>query len=191
MSAVIGGTPEDVLAAIEAAGLFPANVNGSGQVVAAGTLEALAALAEHPPAHTRVIPLQVAGAFHTPFMQSAQEEFAAVVRAWPTDDPSMPLLSDADGTAYHSATGYGHGSGGEVLRRLAEQVVAPVRWDLCQQTMVAMGVTGAIELAPAGVLAGLARRGMPGVETVAVTTPADLEAAQELIVRHTTEEAPA
>jgi [acyl-carrier-protein] S-malonyltransferase len=191
MSAVIGGTPEDVIAAIMAVGLFPANINGSGQVVAAGALPALAALAESPPERTRVVPLQVAGAFHTPFMQSAHDEFAAFVRNRTAGDPTMPLLSDADGTAYRSPDGAGHGRGQEVLRRLVEQVIVPVRWDLCQQTMVDMGVTGVIELAPAGVLTGLARRGMPGVETVAVTTPTDLEAAEELITRHTIEEAPA
>lgn len=193
MAAVVGGEPEAVLAAIEAAGLFPANVNGGGQVVAAGARDALAAFAEAPPARARVIPLQVAGAFHTPFMQTAQEEFAPVAESWPAQDPRLPLLSDADGAAYAAHHGCPFGHGREVLRRLAEQVVAPVRWDLCQQTMQAMGVTGLIELAPAGVLTGLARRGLPGVETVALSSPDDLEAARDLMLRHTarrTEEAP-
>lgn len=193
MSAVVGGDAEQVLAAIETAGLFPANVNGGGQVVAAGTLENLAALAADPPPRARVIPLQVAGAFHTPFMQPAFEEFASVAEAWPVSDPVLPMLSDADGTAFRSRSGGGFGRGRDVLRRLAEQVVAPVRWDLCQQTMLAMGVTGVIELAPAGVLTGLAKRGMPGVPAVAVTAPDDLEAARALISSQSTtdEEAPA
>jgi [acyl-carrier-protein] S-malonyltransferase len=186
MSAVVGGDPDAVLAAIEAAGLYPANVNGGGQVVAAGALANLAALAADPPARARVIPLQVAGAFHTPFMQTARDEFGAVVVDWPVGDPAMPLLSDADGQAYRSRSGAGFGRGRDVLGRLAEQVVAPVRWDLCQATMIAMGVTGIIELSPAGVLTGLARRGMPGVPAVAITSPADLEAARDLIARTST-----
>ncbi len=193
MAAVVGGDPEAVLTAIEAAGLFPANVNGGGQVVAAGSREALTAFATTPPARARVIPLQVAGAFHTPFMQPAQEEFAPVAASWPAHDPVLPLLSDADGRAYAAHHGCPFGRGSEVLHRLAEQVVAPVRWDLCQQTMTAMGVTGLIELAPAGVLTGLARRGLPGVETLALSTPDDLEAARDLAARHTKrrpEEAP-
>ena len=190
MTAVVGGDPAEVLAAIATAGAYPANVNGGGQVVAAGSLPALARLAEAPPAKARVIPLQVAGAFHTPFMQPALDTFGPVAAGWPAQAPRIAFLSDADGAAYGPTT-----SGGAVLARLAAQVVAPVRWDLCQATMLAMGVTGLIELAPAGVLVGLARRSLPGVETVAVRTPADLDAARDLIARHsgatTDEETPA
>ncbi len=188
MSAVVGGDPEAVLAAIEAAGLTPANVNGSGQVVAAGALDALATLAAEPPARARVIPLQVAGAFHSPFMKPAHAEFAPVAESWPCSDPAMPLLSDADGAAYRSRSGAGLGRGRDVLRRLADQVVAPVRWDLCQQTLLAMGVTAIIELSPAGVLTGLARRGMPGIQAIALGTPADLEAARGLVASTSTTE---
>ncbi len=200
MSAVVGGDPQEVLTAIEACGLVPANVNGGGQVVAAGSLPGLARLAEDPPAKARVIPLQVAGAFHSDFMRPALDAFAPVAAAWPAADPRLPLLSDADGAAYGPGTPAdgvpAHGRGRDVLARLAAQVVAPVRWDLCQETLAAMGVTGLVELAPAGVLTGLARRTLPGVETVAVKTPADLDAARALVHRHsgtrpTTEETPA
>ncbi len=184
MSAVVGGEADDVLAAIEAAGLYPANVNGGGQVVAAGSLEALAHLAAHPPARSRVIPLQVAGAFHTPFMQPALDEFGPIAAGWEVSDPTLPLLSDADGQPYPPVGAAAHGSGRAVLDRLAAQIVAPVRWDLCQQTLATAGVTAAIELAPAGVLTGLARRTLPGVETVAVKSPADLAAALDLVRRH-------
>jgi [acyl-carrier-protein] S-malonyltransferase len=191
MSAVVGGDPDEVLAAIERAGLHPANVNGGGQVVAAGSLDGLARLAAEPPAKARVIALQVAGAFHTPYMQPAVDVFGPVAAGWPAQDPAVPFLSDADGAAYTGGA-HGHGTAADVLTRLAQQVVAPVRWDLCQQTLLAMGVTGLVELAPAGVLVGLARRSLPGVETVAVKTPADLEAARDLVLRHasapTTEE---
>ena len=190
MTAVVGGDPEEVLAAIAAAGAYPANVNGGGQVVAAGSLAALVRLAENPPAKARVIPLQVAGAFHTPFMQPALDTFGPVAAGWQAQAPRLTFLSDADGAAYGPAT-----SGSDVLARLAAQIVAPVRWDLCQATMLAMGVTGLIELAPAGVLVGLARRSLPGAETVAVKGPADLDAARDLIARHsgatTDEETPA
>jgi [acyl-carrier-protein] S-malonyltransferase len=186
MSAVVGGDPDEVLAAIAAAGLHPANVNGGGQVVAAGSLDALAALAAAPPAKARVIPLQVAGAFHTPFMQPAHERFAAVAADWPAAHPRLTFLSDADGAAYAPADGAPHGRATDVLARLAAQVVAPVRWDLCQRTMLELGVTGLVELAPAGVLTGLARRTLPGVETVAVKSPADLDAARDLVARHGT-----
>lgn len=186
MTAVVGGDPDEVLAAIEAAGLTPANVNGGGQVVAAGSPEGLAALAENPPARARVIPLQVAGAFHTAFMASAQEQFAPVAAGWAAADPRVALLSNADGAAYSSLApgAHGHGAAADVLARLGAQVVAPVRWDLCQETLADLGVTGMLELAPGGVLTGLARRSLKGVETVAIKSPDDVEAARELVARH-------
>ncbi|GII98107.1 [acyl-carrier-protein] S-malonyltransferase [Sediminihabitans luteus] len=186
MAAVVGGDPAEVLAAIEAAGLWPANVNGGGQVVAAGAHDGLARLAEDPPARARVIPLQVAGAFHTPFMDSARDAFTPVATGWAATDPSVTLLSNADGASYATIAGDAspHGRGADVLARLAAQVVAPVRWDLCQETLLELGVTGLVELAPGGVLTGLARRTLKGVETVAIKTPDDLEAARDLVARH-------
>lgn len=188
MSAVVGGDPDEVLAAVAAAGLTPANVNSAGQVVAAGDLDALARLAAAPPAKARVIPLQVAGAFHTTFMQPALDTFAPIAAAQDAHDPRLALLSNADGRTYGDLPGAPgpFGSGATVLDRLARQIVAPVRWDLCQQTLAAMGVTGLLELAPGGVLTGLARRSLPGVETVAVKSPADLDAARALVARHAT-----
>lgn len=183
MSAVVGGEPDEVLAAIEAAGLWPANVNGGGQVVAAGSLEGLAKLGENPPARARVIPLQVAGAFHTPFMAPAREVFEAVALGWAANDPRLPLLADLDGTAYTGGE-HGHGRAADVLTNLAVQVTAPVRWDLCMETLAARGVTGLLELAPGGVLTGLAKRGLKGVEAVAVKSPEDVDAARDLISRH-------
>lgn len=186
MSAVVGGDPDEVLASIEAAGLFPANVNGGGQVVAAGGLAELKALAEQPPARARVIPLQVAGAFHTPYMESARAAFEQVARGWLATDPRLPLLSDADGATYDTLApgSHGHGTAADVLSRLAAQVTAPVRWDLCQATLAERGVTAILELAPGGVLAGLAKRSLKGVELVAVKSPDDVEAARDLVARH-------
>ncbi|MCA5894947.1 ACP S-malonyltransferase [Isoptericola sp. NEAU-Y5] len=188
MSAVVGGDPDEVMAAIEAAGLFPANVNGGGQIVAAGDPERLTAFAADAPARTRVIPLQVAGAFHTPFMDSARSAFAQVAEGWLATDPRLPLLSNADGATYDSLApgSHGHGTAADVLTRLAAQVTAPVRWDLCQATLAERGVTGILELAPGGVLTGLAKRALKGVESVAVKSPDDIEAARDLVARHST-----
>jgi [acyl-carrier-protein] S-malonyltransferase len=179
MTAVLGGDPDEVTAAIEAAGLWPANVNGGGQTVVAGSKEALARFAENPPARARVVPLQVAGAFHTPYMQSALDAFGAVAADWPSAAPRTVLLTNADGSTYDEGA-----TGADVVARLVAQIAAPVRWDLCQATLAELGVTGLLELAPGGVLKGLARRSLPGVETVAITSPADLPAARDLVARH-------
>jgi [acyl-carrier-protein] S-malonyltransferase len=172
MSAVVGGDPSEVLAAIEAAGATPANVNGAGQTVAAGTFEQLKALAENPPAKARVIPLKVAGAFHTAHMSPAVATLEALKPSLHPRNPEVPLLSNFDGKEVTD--------GGAAVASLIAQVSRPVRWDLCMETLVQRGVTGVIELAPAGTLAGLAKRGMPGVKTVAVKTPEDLSAALAL-----------
>ncbi|MGX5718112.1 ACP S-malonyltransferase [Arthrobacter sp. MAHUQ-56] len=172
MSAVVGGDPTEVLAAIEASGAAPANVNGAGQTVAAGTFEQLKVLAENPPAKARVIPLKVAGAFHTSHMAPAVSALKALEPQLNPVAPKVPLLSNYDGGEVTD--------GGAAVESLIAQVSRPVRWDLCMETMVKRGVTGVIELAPAGTLAGLAKRGMPGVKTVAVKTPEDLSAALAL-----------
>jgi len=178
MSAVLGGDPGEVAAALERFGLTPANMNGAGQVVAAGTKEQLAALAAEPPAKARVIALQVAGAFHTTHMGPAVAVLEDLARSLAPATPTMALLSNADGERVSD--------GAVVLSRLVSQVSNPVRWDLCQQTLAALGVTGILELPPAGTLAGLAKRALPGVEVVALKTPDDLAAARELIHAHST-----
>jgi [acyl-carrier-protein] S-malonyltransferase len=178
MSAVLGGDPDEVLARIEEYGLYPANRNGAGQVVAAGSVDGLARLRDNPPAKARVIPLQVAGAFHTPYMAPAEQALRAVAAGVAATDPAKLLLSNADGTAVVT--------GGEGVTRLVRQVTSPVRWDLCQDAMLDLGVTGVVELAPAGALAGLAKRAMKGVEIVTVNTPDDLPAARDLAARHGT-----
>lgn len=173
MSAVLGGDPAEVAAVLERHGLTAANANGAGQTVAAGTLDQLAALTADPPARARVIPLAVAGAFHTPHMAPAVEALGRLTAGFDVSDPGVTLLSNRDGAPVCA--------GSQVLSRLVQQVSNPVRWDLCMQTMVEQGVTTLIELCPAGTLVGLAKRGMPGVTTLAVKTPDDLEAAQQLI----------
>ncbi|MGG5171492.1 ACP S-malonyltransferase [Pseudarthrobacter sp. J1738] len=172
MTAVVGGDPAEVLAAIEASGATAANVNGAGQTVAAGTFEQLKYLAENPPAKARVIPLKVAGAFHTSHMQPAVAALEALRPSLQPKNPGVKLLSNFDGQEVTD--------GNAAVASLIAQVSRPVRWDLCMQTLTNLGVTGVIELAPAGTLAGLAKRGMPGVPTVAVKTPDDLEKALAL-----------
>ncbi len=176
MSAVLGGDEGEVLAAIEFHGLAPANVNGAGQIVAAGTLEQLAAFAEEPPAKARVMPLKVAGAFHTEHMAPAVDSLSRLSRAVSTHDARVPLVSNVDGEVMHS--------GSEILRRIVSQVRNPVRWDLCMETLKDLGVTGVIEIPPAGALTGLAKRGLKGVETLALKTPEDLETAQRMVQEH-------
>lgn len=176
MSAVLGGETEDVIAAAQRHGLTAANVNGGGQIVVAGTLAQLSAFEADPPARVRIRPLEVAGAFHTAHMASATEALAGYARSISTHDSRIPLISNADGQVVHG--------GRDVLRRLVTQVSNPVRWDLCMATMADLGVTGLLEIPPAGTLTGLARRALPGVETVALKTPDDLPAAWELMERH-------
>lgn len=176
MSAVVGGDPAEVEACLDKYGLTVANANGAGQVVAAGTMDQLAALAAEPPAKARVIPLQVAGAFHTEHMSPAVEVLGGLARAIYTHDPRTRLLSNADGTVVHD--------GRDVLRRLVSQVSNPVRWDRCMESLLDLGITGLIEIPPAGTLANLAKRGMPGVEVVALRTPADLAAARAMVEAH-------
>lgn len=173
MSAVIGADEAELLAQLEILGLSPANFNGAGQIVVAGEPEALTALAEAPPARSRVIPLQVAGAFHTGFMSPAVESLTALAVTLTTTNPSLAIWSNRDGRQVFS--------GRDFLDLVVGQVSSPVRWDLCMESFVVAGVTGVIELAPAGALTGLVKRGLKGVPTVAVKTPDDLAAAYDLL----------
>ncbi|MBG6083433.1 ACP S-malonyltransferase [Zhihengliuella flava] len=176
MTAVVGGQPEDVAAAIASAGLTAANANGAGQVVAAGTVDQLQVLAQNPPERARVIPLKVAGAFHTQHMASAVDVLERLRPELSPRDPRLPLLSNFDGRPVASGT--------DNLDSLIAQVSRPVRWDRCMEQLTAMGVTGVLELAPAGTLVGLAKRGMRGTASFALKTPEDLEAARAFASEH-------
>lgn len=174
MSAVVGGVESDVLAAIAEHDLQPANFNGGGQIVAAGALDGLAALAENAPRGARVIPLQVAGAFHTRYMGSAVDALRqAVATVTDAAAPATRLWTNSDGSVV--------ADGQRALDLLVGQVSSPVRWDLCMQSFADSGITGLVELSPAGALTGLAKRGLKGTPTVAVKNPEDLEAAVALL----------
>ncbi|MGW5620562.1 ACP S-malonyltransferase [Streptomyces olivaceus] len=178
MSALLGGDPEVTVAHLERLGLTPANVNGAGQIVAAGTMEQLAALAEDKPEGVRkVIALKVAGAFHTHHMAPAVDELAVAAKALEPGDPKVTYVSNKDGQAV--------AGGAEVLDRLVGQVANPVRWDLCMETFKELGVTAVIEVCPGGTLTGLAKRALPGVKTLALKSPDHLDAARELVAEHT------
>ncbi|MFC8062500.1 ACP S-malonyltransferase [Streptomyces sp. NPDC057293] len=177
MSALLGGDPEVSVAHLEKLGLTPANVNGAGQIVAAGTMEQLAALNEDKPEGVRkVVPLKVAGAFHTRHMAPAVDKLAEAASALTPADPEVTYVSNKDGQAV--------ATGAEVLDRLVGQVANPVRWDLCMETFGKLGVTAIVEVCPGGTLTGLAKRALPGVKTLALKTPADLDAARELVAEH-------
>ena len=173
MSAVIGGDEAELLEKLSELGLFPANFNGGGQIVVAGALDALEALKANPIAGARVIPLQVAGAFHTQYMQPAVAQLEQFAQGLTTSDPSLPIWTNKGGVLVED--------GRHFVDLLVGQVSSPVRWDQTMDAFAAAGVTGIIELAPAGALVGLAKRGLKGVPTVAVKTPDDLAAAFELI----------
>ena len=176
MTAILGGDAKTVLARLAELGLTPANVNGAGQVVAAGTLDQLEAFAANPPEGARLRPLAVAGAFHTSHMAPAADRLRELAVAIPTFEPEIRLVQNADGVVVQ------HGL--DFVGRLVDQVAAPVRWDACMKTLGDLGVTAVIELPPAGTLVGLVKRALPGVETLALKTPADLDAARVLIEKH-------
>ncbi|EFC82472.1 ACP S-malonyltransferase [Parafrankia sp. EUN1f] len=176
MTALLGGDPEEIATAVEALGLTAANRNGAGQIVAAGTLADLTRLADAPPPGAKLRPLSVAGAFHTQHMAPARDALRAVAPGIQPGTPALGQLSNADGALVHD--------GADLVARLVTQVAAPVRWDLCLAAMREAGVTAVIELPPAGTLAGIARRELRGTKIVAVKTPADLDAARELVAEH-------
>ena len=176
MTAVLGGDREEVLATLDRHGLTTANHNGPGQLVAAGTAEQLDALAADPPARARLTPLPVAGAFHTDHMAPAVEVLERLAAAVTTHDARTPVISNRDGDTLHE--------GQVVLDRIVQQVSTPVRWDLCLEAMSDLGVTGILELPPAGTLTAIAKRALPGVETFALKTPDQLDDARDFCERH-------
>ncbi|MFG2976355.1 ACP S-malonyltransferase [Streptomyces sp. NPDC048331] len=174
MAAVLGGDRDVVVAHLEKLGLTPANINGAGQIVAAGTMEQIAALgADKPEGSTKVVALKVAGAFHTHHMAPAVATLEKAAEALTPADPALKYVSNRDGLVVTT--------GADVVARLVGQVANPVRWDLCMETFAELGVTGIIELCPGGTLTGLAKRALKGVPSVGLKTPDDLDKAAALI----------
>ena len=173
MSAVIGAEPGELESALSEQGLFAANFNGAGQVVVAGERSALERFAAAPPAGCRVIPLSVAGAFHTSYMASAVQALADAANGVQVSDPELPLYTNRDGSIVPS--------GRQALEWMVDQVSRPVRWDRCMESFESDGIEGMMELAPAGALVGLAKRAMKGIPTVAINTPEDLDHAVSMV----------
>jgi len=176
MSAVLGGDKTEVIKHIEQFDLVPANVNSNGQIVASGLLTNLEKLSENPPASTKVRKLEVAGAFHSQFMKSAESELEKEFAQVEVTNSNSSFISNKDGQIVKDSS--------ELKDRLITQITSPVRWDLCQAKMIELGVTGMLELAPAGVLTGIAKREMPGVELFAIKSPEDIPGAQAFIDKH-------
>lgn len=176
MSAVLGGDKAEVIKHIKQFDLVPANVNSNGQIVVSGLLTNLEKLSENPPASTKVRKLEVAGAFHSQFMKSAESELEKEFAQVEVTDSNSSFISNKDGQIVKDSF--------ELKNRLITQITSPVRWDLCQAKMIGLGVIGMLELAPAGVLTGIAKREMPGVELFAIKSPEDIPGAQAFIDKH-------
>ncbi len=172
MSAVLGGDEAEVLARLESLDLVPANRNAAGQIVAAGAIAALEKLAEDPPAKARVRQLATAGAFHTHYMASALDGYAAAAESVTTSEPTATLLSNADGQPVTSAA--------DAMEKLVAQLTKPVRWDLCTATLRDRNTSAIVEFPPAGTLVGIAKRELKGTPTRTVKSPTDLDGLGEL-----------
>ena len=176
MSAVLGGNKEEVVTYLREFDLIPSNINSNGQIIAAGTLENLDRLANTPLKGTRIRPLEVSAAFHTNFMEPAVSQFTEIFKVISVKSPRQIVLSNKNGERVSNST--------DITENLIQQVISPVRWDLCQAKMGELGVTGMLELAPGGTLCGIAKKEIPNVETFAIKTPEDIQGANEFIRKH-------
>jgi [acyl-carrier-protein] S-malonyltransferase len=173
MAAVVGGEQDIVLEHLSNLGLFAANFNGKGQIVAAGSSPKIQELISSAPAGARVVGLAVAGAFHTPFMESAKVALSSLASSIRTENPKLLLWSNSDGSRVDS--------GDKFLDLLINQVSKPVRWDKTMDSMFSDGVSAVIELLPGGTLTGIAKRAMPGVATLALKSPEDIAKAVSFV----------
>ncbi len=176
MSAVLGGNKEEVLSYLREFDLIPANINSNGQIIAAGSLENLERLSSSPLEGTRIRPLEVSAAFHTKFMEPAVSQFTEIFKTLSVNSPRQIVLSNKNGERLSKPT--------DIMENLIQQVISPVRWDLCQAKMVELGVTGMLELAPGGTLCGIAKKEIPNVETFAIKSPEDIQGANDFIRKH-------
>ena len=176
MSAILGGNKDAVISYLKEFDLIPANINSNGQIIAAGTLENLDRLANTPLKGTRIRPLEVSAAFHTKFMEPAVSQFTEIFKVISVKSPRQIVLSNKNGERVSNST--------DITENLIQQVINPVRWDLCQAKMVELGVTGMLELAPGGTLCGIAKKEIPNVETFAIKSPEDIQGANEFIRKH-------
>ena len=171
MAAVLGLDDDQVEVACRRADsdVWVANFNAPGQVVIAGSPEGVAAasaIAKELGAK-KVMPLQVSGAFHTPFMAPARDRLRKAIADANPRDTEVPVISNVDSLA--------HGNGSEWSSLLSAQLSSPVRWKHCLLTMSELGVRDFVELGPGGVLTGMAKRTVEGARTISVATPEELD----------------
>lgn len=171
MAAVLGLDDEDVEVACRRADseVWVANFNAPGQVVIAGSPDGVAKATVHAKelGAKKVMPLQVAGAFHTPFMTAARERLRSAIALANPRDTEVAVVSNVDALA--------HASGAEWASLLSAQLSSPVRWKHSLLTMAEAGVTGFVELGPGGVLTGMAKRTVDNARTISVSTPDELD----------------
>jgi [acyl-carrier-protein] S-malonyltransferase len=182
MAAVLGLDDEDVEVACRRADadVWVANFNAPGQVVIAGSPEGVAAATVHAKelGAKKVMPLQVSGAFHTPFMTPARDRLRHAIALAGVRDTEVPVVSNVDALS--------HNLGSEWASLLSAQLSSPVRWKHVLLTMGAQGVTAIAELGPGGVLTGMAKRTLDQVRTISVATPDDLDRLIEWVGQGTT-----
>jgi [acyl-carrier-protein] S-malonyltransferase len=171
MAAVLGLDDDLVEVACRRADadVWVANFNAPGQVVIAGSPAGVTSAGEHAKelGAKKIMPLQVSGAFHTPFMTAARERLRTAIALASPRDVEVPVISNVDAIA--------HSSGEEWSSLLSAQLSSPVRWKHCLLTMQELGVTGFVELGPGGVLTGMAKRTVDDARTITVSTPEELD----------------
>ena len=171
MAAVLGLDDDLVEVACRRADaeVWVANFNAPGQVVIAGSPAGVASAGEHAKelGAKKIMPLQVSGAFHTPFMTAARDRLRNAIALASPRDVEVPVISNVDAIA--------HSSGEEWSSLLSAQLSSPVRWKHCLLTMQELGVTGFVELGPGGVLTGMAKRTVDDARTISVSTPEELD----------------
>jgi [acyl-carrier-protein] S-malonyltransferase len=171
MAAVLGLDDDDVEIACRRADsdVWVANFNAPGQIVIAGSPEGVAKASDIAKelGAKRVMPLQVSGAFHTPFMTAARDRLRIAITAADPRDTEVPVVSNVDALL--------HASGDEWTSLLSAQLSNPVRWKQCLLTLASEGVTGFVELGPGGVLTGMAKRTVENSRTISVATPEELD----------------
>jgi [acyl-carrier-protein] S-malonyltransferase len=171
MAAVLGLDDDVVEVACRRADadVWVANFNAPGQVVIAGSPDAVARAGDIAKelGAKKVMPLQVSGAFHTPFMTAARERLRGAITSANPRDTEVPVISNVDALA--------HDRGDEWSSLLSAQLSSPVRWKHCLLTLAESGVTGFVELGPGGVLTGMAKRTLENARTISVSTPDELD----------------
>jgi [acyl-carrier-protein] S-malonyltransferase len=179
MAAVLGLDVDTVAQACAEAALgdvvSPANINGAGQVVIAGSKDAVARAGTRAKAlgAKRVVPLPVSAPFHCALMKPAEQRLAVELRALPAKDPTVPVVANVDAEPKRTAT--------DSIDALVAQVSSPVRWEDVVRRLASEGVTTYVEVGPGTVLGGLVRKIQREATVVRFGGPEDLESVEALL----------